>query len=71
MLLAMQKDRARFIPETGFNVVGVDTFEIPGEQLYLIGHYSTQAKAEAALVAFQKRSKGDSAYIYPHTLQIQ
>ena len=34
MLDEMKGDKARSIPETGFNVVGVDTFEPPGAQLY-------------------------------------
>jgi len=71
MLRAMQKDMQRFIPATGFNVVGVDDFEPPGEQLYLISHHDDQAGAEAALEAFQARSKGDKAYIYPSTMKLR
>ena len=41
-------DRARFTPKTGWNLVGVDTFAIPGEQLYLISHHGKRAEAEAA-----------------------
>ncbi|MCH7899191.1 MAG: outer membrane beta-barrel domain-containing protein, partial [Proteobacteria bacterium] len=36
MLAEMAKDKKRFIPKTGLNIVGVDTHEVPGEQLYLI-----------------------------------
>lgn len=64
MLKEMQKDRERFTPKTGYNVVGVDDFERPGEQLYLISHHKDMAAAQAALEAFKARSKGDAAYIY-------
>ncbi len=39
---------ARFSPKTGFNVVGEDDFELPGERLFLLGHFATKEEAEAA-----------------------
>ena len=65
MLDVMLKDREKFIPKTGFNVVGVDEFEDPGEQLYLIGHAPTQGKAKRILAKFQRANPHDKAYIYP------
>jgi hypothetical protein len=55
-------EKARFIPESGFNLVGFDWFELPGEKLYLIDHFDTRAEAEAALA---KRGGGhDDTFIY-------
>ena len=64
MLEAMRKDKARFIPATGFNVIGVDDFEDPGEQLYLIGHYETEDQAKAALKEWQGRNPGEATHLY-------
>lgn len=50
------------IPEEGFNVVGVDTFEEPDEALYFIGHFATKEEAEKEK---EKQEKdGVIAYIY-------
>ena len=64
MLDEMRADIKRFTPEQGYNLVGVDDFEMPGKQLYLIGHFATRAEAEAAQRDFNARSNGDKAYIY-------
>ena len=42
----MFDSRKKFIPESGFNVVGIDTFELPGEELYLIKHYDNEKDAK-------------------------
>jgi len=60
----MLKDKERHIPTSGFNVVGVDTYELPGEQMYLIGHYPTREGAEVALKRWMRRNRGDIAYVY-------
>lgn len=41
-------DRERFTPKTGWNLVGIDTVAVPGEQLYLISHHGKKAAATAA-----------------------
>lgn len=65
MLDAMKRDRARFRPKSGYNVVGVDTFEDPGEQLYLIGHADDEPGAKKILAQFKAQNPGgDDAYIY-------
>lgn len=64
MLEAMRKDKKKWIPTDGFNVVGVDDFEDPGEQLYLVGHYATREEAQAALKKFQDRNPGHMAHVY-------
>lgn len=66
MLEAMLKDKAGWIPKTGegFNVVGVDTHELPGEQMYLIGNYAEQAAADTALAKFKAGNPDEPAYVY-------
>jgi hypothetical protein len=57
--------RKSLTPEQGYNLVGQDTFQIPGEDLYLIKHYDTREEALRA----QKLLIGDIAdaktYIFP------
>jgi hypothetical protein len=60
----MASDKKKFIPKSGYNVVGVDGFDVPGEQLYLVGHFEDKEIAEAALQRFQKENPGEDAYIY-------
>jgi hypothetical protein len=64
MIEEMAADKDQFRPVQGFNLVGVDDFEVPGKQLYLIGHYSTVAEAREAQERFDRRSNGDPSYIY-------
>lgn len=63
MLEEMRKDKGSVTPKTGYNVVGVDDFEPPGDQLYIIGHYESREEAEAALARW-KESHEDPAYVY-------
>jgi len=64
MLAAMIENKKKMIPERGFNVVGADTFEDPGEQLYVISHHGTEDEAKAALAAWKKQHPRESAYVY-------
>ncbi len=57
-------DKAKFIPKTGFNVVGVDDFELPGERIYIVGHFNDEKLANAALAKFKKENPGETAYVY-------
>lgn len=62
---------ARFMPKAGegFNVVAVDAYEEPGEGLYLVGNFDTEAEADEAAQAHTERS-GDKAYVYaPESLR--
>ncbi len=69
MLKENMADKARLTPKAGFNVVGVDDYELPGSQLYLIGHFSNESKAKASLARFKKKNPGVTAHIYgPETL---
>lgn len=37
-----------FTPKEGYNLVGCDTFELPGEGFYLVGNYPTFDQARDA-----------------------
>lgn len=52
------------IPTEGYNLVGLDDFEDPGEELYLIGNYATAAEAEVVKVARENAGEGDRMFIY-------
>jgi len=58
---AMERKRS-LIPQSGFNVVGIDPFEMPDEALYLIAHTDTLAEAER--IAAEKRESGIRVFIY-------
>jgi len=62
-VMERMKAKNRFIPSEGFNVVGVDSFEEPGDELYLIGHYATREEAEEAK-AKHKETSEDAVHIY-------
>ena len=66
MDFAMERVRAmdRFIPNEGFNVVGVDSFEEPGDELYLIGHFATREEAEAARATAERENPMEKVHIY-------
>lgn len=60
----MIRRKRSLIPKTGYNVVGVDTFSVPGEDysIFLIGHYSELAEAEEE--AEKHRNEVIRVYIY-------
>lgn len=60
-ILKMIEDKNRHTPVSGFNLVGLDDLEPPGEQLYLIGNFPTMEEALAAQAAW---SHSDKTYIY-------
>jgi SPP1 gp7 family putative phage head morphogenesis protein len=51
MLNAMKE----FIPSVGYNVVGIDDFELPGEELFFIGNYDSESEAKS--VAAKKSNR--------------
>lgn len=67
MLNAMLKQKEAMKPETGFRVVGLDTFEVPGEQLYPISDHPTKAEAEVALAKWKTANPGHEAWVYAAT----
>ncbi len=64
MIDKMTANKKKFIPKEGFNVVGVDDYEDPGEQLFLIAHYKTEDVAKARLDRFKKNNPDTPAYVY-------
>jgi len=34
-----EQEKKELTPEKGFNLVGIDFFEVPGNQLYLVEHF--------------------------------
>lgn len=64
MFDAMMKDKKRVTPKAGFNVVGVDDFEMPGEQLYIVSHHDTRPEAEAVVKKFVKQNPDEAVHIY-------
>ena len=46
MIKKMLEAVEEFKPKTGFNVVGVDDFELPGEELYVVKHFKDNTEAD-------------------------
>ena len=57
MIEKLIRKKEEMTPKTGFNVVGIDKFEMPGDELYLIKHVDT--KEEAIEVKASSKSKDD------------
>ena len=57
----------RFVPKPGkgYNVVGVDDYESPGNELFLVGNFPTKSAAEKAKKAREKQAPGNKFYVYP------
>jgi len=55
--------KKQFVPESGYNVVGVDSFEKPGEELYLIAHVDTEKEANA-IAAKKRKAHSDKVYVF-------
>ena len=53
------------IPRKGYNLVGLDDYEKPGEELYLIAHFATRRAAEKEKAARERENPdGDRMFIY-------
>ncbi len=55
-----EQEKKELTPEMGFNLVGIDFFEVPGNQLYLIEHFKIY---QDALQAKKDRKHGDDYFI--------
>lgn len=51
-------------PKKGFNVVAVDTFEEPGDELYLVSNHATEAEANEACSARKRSHPHEPCYVY-------
>jgi hypothetical protein len=56
----MWTDRINHTPKSGYNVCGIDDYEKPGEQLYLVKHFKSYVKAKA----FVKQNKNQQLTIF-------
>lgn len=65
-MLARLDAMERLIPKTGFNIVGVDSYETePGEELYLVESVEgSEQQAQAALEKWQAAKPGEKFFIY-------
>lgn len=54
-----EQEKLDLTPETGFNLVGIDPFEIPGKRLYFIEHFDRYQEALTA----KKRRKDPDEYL--------
>lgn len=60
----MLEAKERLMPATGFNLVGIDEYELPGEELYLVAHYENKERAIAALRAHKQNDPMGVYYLY-------
>ena len=55
-----EREKLSLTPESGFNLVGIDPFEVPGKKLYLIEHFDLY---QEALKAKKERKNSDEYLI--------
>ena len=56
--------KEQFTPETGANLVGLDDFEAPGEELYLVGNFPTKQAAEFERARRLKETPNEKLFVY-------
>lgn len=61
---AMLKQKKEMTPKTGFNLVGLDDYEAPGEQLFLISAHKTKPEAVRAQKRYSVKSPETKTFIY-------
>lgn len=55
-----EKEKTRLTPDTGFDLIGIDYFSEPGNQLYLVEHFEMY---QDALNAKKERKNPDEYFI--------
>ena len=55
-----EKEKLRLTPETGFDLIGIDYFAEPGNQLYLVEHFEMY---QDALKAKKDRKNPDEYFV--------
>ena len=63
-MIAMLAQKKQMTPKEGFNLVGLDDYEEPGDQLFLIGHYDTNEEAVKAEKDHNRRNKDVRTFVY-------
>jgi len=61
---SMLANKKAALPTTGFNLVGCDDFELPGEQLYVISNHATREEAEHAQSEYKTQHPDETTYVY-------
>lgn len=61
---AMLAQKKEMTPKTGFNLVGVDDYEKPGEQLFIISSHKTESEAKSAQTKYAKKEPEVQTFIY-------
>ena len=51
-------------PESGFNLVGLDDYEKPGEELYFIAHFDKKDDADAEQKKRAEDNSGEKMFVY-------
>ncbi len=59
--------KKKLVPKQGFNVVGLDKFEAPGEELYLVDHYASRQDADKKVKEMKRLHPQDVFYVYGPT----
>ena len=55
-----EQEKIDLTPERGFNLVGIDFFEVPGKRLYLVEHFEMY---QDALLAKKDKKHSDDYFI--------
>ena len=58
-----EREKTALTPESGFNLVGIDPFEVPGKKLYFIEHFDLYQEALRA----KKERKNPDEYLILYT----
>jgi hypothetical protein len=64
MTAGVYEEQAQLTPASGFNLVGCDTFSVPGEALFLVSHHTTELEANEARDASIVAAGADSMVRY-------
>ena len=54
-----EHEKLSLTPESGFNLVGIDPFEVPGKKLYFIEHFDLYQEA----LKIKKERKNPDEYL--------
>lgn len=58
-------------PGQGYNLVGLDDYEEPGDELYLVGQFKTWALADGARRERRRRKPDEALFIYGSELEVE
>jgi hypothetical protein len=61
---AIVAEMKRCTPSSGYNLVGIDLYEPPGDCAYVVGHFATREAAEAALRSRTAADPDERLHVY-------